>query len=226
MWSFIKSPQLANPSNRHKNGNPEVNNWVVSEFIVKKIIPVVGVHPYPLSELQLLVDAIVWANPKYIFEWGTHIGVAARIFSETLTYFNIPAIVYSIDLPDSVEHVEHPHNTRGMLVRDKSNVKLIQGDGISSSKKILKKSNGAGAVFFLDGDHSYESVSRELKVIGQLYPRAVIIGHDTLYQVKSSNYNVGPHQAFKEFVKKYSKRYIKYESNLGLPGMTLLFPKA
>lgn len=225
MWPFKQESNQISPRIKHLKGRPEVNNWVVSEFIVKKIIPLVGVHPYPLSELQLLVDAVIWVNPKQIFEWGTHIGAAARIFSETLTYFNLSGTVYSIDLPDNISHEEHPHDNRGMLVRNKSNVKLIQGDGINSSKKILKKSSGDGVLFFLDGDHSYQSVSRELREIGNLYPRASIIGHDTLYQDKSSNYNIGPHQAFKEFIKKYPKRYMAYESNLGLPGMTLLIPK-
>jgi hypothetical protein len=30
----------------------EVDNWLISEFIVKKLIAVAGTHPYPIAELN------------------------------------------------------------------------------------------------------------------------------------------------------------------------------
>ena len=35
----------------------EVDNWLISEFIVKKLIVVAGTYPYPLAELNLIVAA-------------------------------------------------------------------------------------------------------------------------------------------------------------------------
>ena len=36
----------------------EVNNWVISDFIVNKLAPIVGTHPYPIGELNLMVAAV------------------------------------------------------------------------------------------------------------------------------------------------------------------------
>ena len=70
--------------NNKKNtqGEFEVNNWIISEFIVEKLVPVVGVHPFPLDELSLMTAAVCRFQPELIFEWGTNIGKSARIFSQ------------------------------------------------------------------------------------------------------------------------------------------------
>ncbi len=86
----------------------EVNKWILSDFVVANLLPIVGNRPFPLDELMLMSSAVVSLKPQYIFEWGTHIGKSARIFYETTKTFNIPCQVHSIDLPDSVEHVETP----------------------------------------------------------------------------------------------------------------------
>src|SRR5207245_8967376 len=52
----------------------EVNNWIISEFIFQKLVPIVGVTPYPINELALMVSAVCRLKPTHIFEWGTHIG--------------------------------------------------------------------------------------------------------------------------------------------------------
>src|ERR1043166_6020595 len=36
----------------------EVNNWLVSEFVLKTLVPIVGTHPFPLNELVLMVAAV------------------------------------------------------------------------------------------------------------------------------------------------------------------------
>ena len=43
----------------------EVDNWVISDFIVKKLIPIVGTHPYPISELNLMVAAVCRLKPQH-----------------------------------------------------------------------------------------------------------------------------------------------------------------
>ncbi len=57
-----------------------MDNWYLSKFVVDKIVPAVGVHPFPLNELMLMSGAVVRFKPKLIFEWGTHIGKSALIF--------------------------------------------------------------------------------------------------------------------------------------------------
>ena len=78
----------------------EINNWVISDFIVNCLVPIVGVHPFPLNELQLMVGTVCRFQPTHIFEWGTNIGKSARIFYETTNSFKIDAEIHSIDLPD------------------------------------------------------------------------------------------------------------------------------
>ena len=43
----------------------EVDNWLLSDFIVKKLMPVVGVRPYPIAELNLMVSAICRFKPEH-----------------------------------------------------------------------------------------------------------------------------------------------------------------
>lgn len=205
---------------------PEVNKWVISDFIINKIVPIVGVRPYPLSELELLVSVVLWYQPSHVCDWGTHVGKATRIFYETSDTFNLKSKIISIDLPEEIEHVEHPHGDRGKLVRDIPQVKLLLGDGATTSLKYLSKysSNKVRPLFFLDGDHSYKSVKRELNLVGRAYPKAAIIIHDTFYQTQESNYNIGPYLAVTEYLQKHS-RYKMIHTNLGLPGMTALLPQ-
>jgi len=32
----------------------EVNRWLVADFIVERLLPIVGTHPFPLAELELM----------------------------------------------------------------------------------------------------------------------------------------------------------------------------
>jgi cephalosporin hydroxylase len=203
----------------------EVNDWILSEFVVRQIVPVVGVHPFPLGEIMLMVAAVCRFKPTHIFEWGTHIGKSARIFYETISHFRISTQIHSIDLPEDVDRVEHPHEQRGMLVRDIPEVRLHLGDGLTTSMEILSMvSAPVDPLFFLDGDHGYESVRHELEAILARFPGAAILVHDTFYQSKGSGYNVGPHQAIEDILSSSSDRYKKMQTETGLPGMTLLYP--
>ncbi len=205
----------------------EVNNWVLSEFIIDKIIPSVGFHPFPLNELMLMSGAICFIKPTHLFEWGTHFGKSARIFHETARYFNIETEIHSIDLPENIEHNEHPHKERGKFVKKFKNVSLHLGDGLDTSLSILKGKEGKKIIplFFLDGDHSYESVKRELNGIFEKYPQSNIIIHDTFFQTKESNYNIDPYEAVKEFLKDKNDVFVLIDTKTGLPGMTLLLNK-
>lgn len=217
---------------KHGNGLPnpvkntfcdeiELDKWVISDFVLKKLTPVVGFTPFPLDEMMLMTYTVCYFKPRYIFEWGTHVGKSARIFHEISRAFKIDTQIHSIDLPDDVEH---PHNERGKFVTGLKEVQLHQGDGITKSIELYKKHNTDQTVlFFLDGDHSYESVSNELHSIATNVSKVVILIHDTFYQSPASNYNIGPHQAIKDFLTTYPNTYKQISTTMGLPGMTLLY---
>lgn len=204
----------------------EANSWMLSELLVDKVVPVVGTHPFPLDELLLMAGTVARFQPQLVFEWGTHIGKSARIFYEISRVIGLDAKIHSIDLPDEIEHGEHPHKQRGAMVKGIKKVTLHQGDGIETALEIMKKSrrnqDGTGVLFFVDGDHSYESVKRELSEIMKNAPMAAVLLHDTFYQSPDSKYNIGPYRAINECLGK-SKKYKRVETNTGLPGMTLLY---
>lgn len=202
----------------------EINSYIISEFISYRLIPIVGLCPYPINELFLMVSAVVRLKPDHIFEWGTNIGKSARIFYETIKYFKINCKIHSIDLPDDIEHQEHPYSKRGILVKNLKEIKLYQGDGLTKSLEILSDiKNFSNPLFFLDGDHEYSSVKKELISIMSEVPSANIIIHDTFYQSKNSNYNIGPYKAIRDTLDNNRNNYKVISINTGLPGMTLLY---
>jgi cephalosporin hydroxylase len=202
----------------------EVNNWVVSEFLVSRLVPAVGIHPFPVNELFLMVAAVCRLKPTHIFEWGTHLGKSARVFYETGKYFGLGVEIHSVDLPDEIVHREHPGQQRGILVKGLRGVHLHQGDGLTVSLEIHRRiSKPAKTLVFLDGDHRHGSVKRELDGIMTNLPEADILLHDTFFQSEESGYNIGPYQAVTEALSAVPNRYKVLSTNMGLPGMTLLY---
>lgn len=227
-------PQIFNFSKQgYPNPNPsstqfEIDNWYMSQIVVEKIVPQVGLHPFPLNELLLMAGVVARFRPKLIFEWGTHIGKSAKIFHDVSETLNIKTTIHSIDLPEEVDHIEHPHEQRGKLVRGHKRVKLHEGDGIVTALHILAKQKGnmqkgEGVLFFLDGDHLYKSVKRELTSIIKNVPESAILLHDSFYQSRDANYNVGVHKAINDCLRETSNIYKRVDTNTGLPGMTLLY---
>jgi hypothetical protein len=191
-------------------GEFEVNNWLVSEFVLNTLVPIVGVHPFPLNELVLMVAAVCRLKPGRICEWGTHLGKSVEI--------------HSVDLPDHVLHQEHPGHQRGMLVKGLQDVHLHQGDGLSVCLDIqAQAATPKQTLIFIDGDHSYASVRRELAGIMNGIPEAHILLHDTFFQSSESGYNVGPYRAIAEAITETDVRYRLLSTQTGLPGMTLLY---
>ena len=200
----------------------EINNSEVSKLIQKKIVPLVGCSTYPLNEIMLMVGSVVRFNPTHIFEWGTHVGKSARIFYETIKFLNLQTEIISIDLPDNEYHQEHPGLRRGKFVKNKKNVKLYQGDGLKKSLEIYLNLKNCRPLFFLDGDHQYDTVSRELSEIIKNVKNPKILIHDTFFQ-KNSSYNTGPYMAILNLEKKYKKKFKIIHTMTGLPGMTLVY---
>jgi cephalosporin hydroxylase len=213
------------PIRAHGGVEFEVDGWALSEFVLKKIVPVSGVHPFPLQELMLMCAAVCRLQPSVIFEWGTNIGKSARIFFETTEHYGVPCQIHSIDLPDNVSHVEHPHEQRGVMVRGLNRVQLHQGDGLETSLAIWRQSGSpSNPFFFIDGDHSYDSVLREIEGIIGVIPGASMLMHDTFLQSSESGYNVGPHRAVSEIMVRHPLDFHAVHSGLSLPGMTLIIP--
>lgn len=204
----------------------EVDNWLLSRFVLERLLPQVGFHPFPLNEQILMTAAVCRIRPTHIMEWGTNIGVSARIFHEICTVFSLRAEIHSIDLPDHEWHEEHPGLQRGRLVRSISEVKLHQGDGLNVALDILATApQPVKALFFLDGDHSYDAVRRELATIIRLVPTASILVHDTFYQSEGAGYNTGPHRAIQDVLNETGAFFEIHSQDLGLPGMTLLWKR-
>lgn len=220
----VRNVGSSNPARNLSCTEFEVDNWALSRFVLAKLIPVVGVEPFPLHELMLMSAAVCRLRPAMIFEWGTHVGKSARIFYETLVHYGIAGDVHSVDLPDDVEHVEHPSSHRGRLVRGVSRVHLYQGDGLDLSISLwTEHGRPSGPLFMIDGDHSYESVYRELSAIVKEVPDANVLLHDTFLQSQRSGYNIGPWRAIDEITRLNPRRFKRIDSGLGLPGMTLLY---
>ncbi len=202
----------------------EVNPRALSVFVVNDLLPVVGHTPFPINELMLMAAALCRIRPTHVFEWGTNIGKSARIFYETSKKFDLGVTIHSIDLPDDVPHVEHPGKQRGALVRGYRSVLLHTGDGLTTAIELAGAlQSDTRYLFFLDGDHSYESVSRELHGILDNFPSASILIHDTFYQSPESGYNIGPFQAITDFLDSRSSGHERLSTNIGLPGMILLY---
>ena len=203
----------------------EIDNWAVSQFVLRKLVPYVGFHPFPLNELMLMVAAVSWLRPNQIFDWGTNIGKSARVFYECTSHYRIDAEIHSTDLPDNTKHIEHPGKKRGKLVHGIPRVHMHLGDGVETSLAIWRASGcSPHPLFLIDGDHSYESVLRELRTIITEVSDPGILLHDSFYQSPESGYNIGPYRAIEEIMTDTQGRFRRMFSGLGLPGMTFLYP--
>jgi cephalosporin hydroxylase len=211
------------PSRNADASEFEVDLWILSRFVLEKVVPVVGTHPYPLNELLLMTAAACRIKPSVVFDWGTHIGASARIFYECDKAFKLGFEIHSVDLPPDASHVEHPGQEHGRLVRGLPRVHLHRGNGVKVALDQWQKlGRPKRPLFFVDGDHAYESVRDELNEIFSTVPDASALAHDTFFQSEESNYNVGPARAIDEIIGKFPSRFRVVKSGLGLPGMTLL----
>ena len=204
----------------------EVDNWSISQFILERLVPLVGCHPFPLNEQMLMTAAVCRIRPTHILEWGTNIGASARIFHEICRGFSVQAEIHSIDLPDYAKHEEHPGQQRGWLVRGIPEVRMYQGDGCDVALSIIAAAPATvRPLFFLDGDHSYTSVRRELVSIIDTVCNASVLVHDTFWQSEESGYNTGPYRAIQDVLQETDTSFDVYAQNIGLPGMTLLWKR-
>jgi len=201
---------------------PEADKWALSAFVIETLVPIVGVRPYPLDELLLMCSTVGYFRPGIIIEWGTHLGMSARVFYEIIRYLSLSIPIHSIDLPPDSAHVENIQDLaqRGRYVKNVP-VQLHVGDGLSIARELLAEAKGFLPLIFLDGDHSYETVKRELYGLRAAASQAVVLLHDSFFQGPEANYNCGPFEALSEFSK--AEDIPICSTALGLPGMSLAY---
>lgn len=140
---------------------------------------------YGEDEVRFFAETIWELQPTHIFEWGTNVGASARVFYELTRIGGIRCDVHTTEHPDHATH-DHPGHLLGRWLKG-CNVKMHTGDGVNVS---LAEYVHAGApeqvLFFLDGDHSYAAVLRELEAIAATAPSAVILVHDTSHPVEET----------------------------------------
>ncbi|MEE9405592.1 MAG: CmcI family methyltransferase [Algisphaera sp.] len=215
------TPPPAPPAITHRGQHParlEVETFATSKVVLEALVPIVGTHPYPLSELMLMAAAFFDCRPARVIDIGTHHGKSARIWHELGQLLNTPPHIHTIDLCDPT-HPEFPGKDHGRYCRDLPNVTLHTGDGADTTAKLIDDDPHVATLVFLDGDHARETVTRELNICNRLSGASILL-HDTLTQ-PNSGYNEGPYEALTDFLA--TRPDIEcHHTHLGLPGMTLL----
>lgn len=213
-----------------KSPQPTLNmdNWLISEFVVTRLLPIVGIRPYPLNELMLMVGTVLWTKPTHIFEWGTHVGKSARILYETTRAMGLNTEIHSIDLPDDVEHEQHPKEKRGIFVRDIPEVKLYAGDGATVALQLYRQKSQESKTpltpfkpfFYVDGGNPANILEKEIVGIMDTAPEANILLHDTYWR---AGWGPGYYQAITNALSSRPQRYCMLSTRTGRPGMTFLY---
>lgn len=93
------------------------------------------------------------------------------------------------------------------------------GDGYDCASELICARPEAEHLLFLDGDHAYESVLKELH-LAAMFRSGCLLVHDTFYQ-PSSSYNHGPYLAIEDFRKEFPFSQVLHLAT-GLPGMSYL----
>ena len=73
-----------------------------------------------------MASAVCWIRPELIFEWGTHVGISARLFWEVKEALNLNCLIYTIDSMNP-NHPEFPGAQRGTYLY-KTDIKQLIGD--------------------------------------------------------------------------------------------------
>lgn len=204
------------PDGGHRPQLLEIDKWAASQYLLK-LVQVVGCQPYPLDELLLMAAAFQYHRPDVVIDVGTHIGKSARIWLELSKQLQLPTAIHTVDLCDP-SHPECPGDQLGKLIRNTA-VKQHLGDGFTCARGLIGDYPEGNFLLFLDGDHSYETVRRELELVTMVREGCVVI-HDTFYQ-PGSNYNHGPYLAIQDFLSEHPVKQVIH-LQAGLPGMSYL----
>jgi cephalosporin hydroxylase len=195
----------------------EVDKWALSPLVLH-IARIINTHPYPLDELLLMAGAFEFHRPEIVIDIGTHMGKSARLWYEMSRILGQPAGIHTFDIQDP-DHPEFPGASLGRYIKGYP-VKQHIKDGYAGALEIVRAKPDGRYLVFLDGDHSFESVRRELGLARMLPKGSGILVHDTFYQ-PGSTYNHGPYLAIEEFRQEFDFRQVIHLQS-GLPGMSYL----
>ncbi len=171
-----------------------------------------GIPGYGEDEIAFMEETILLCPPHLIGDWGTNRGSSARIFYELTAYYHIACEVHTVDLPGVLAPNDHPGHTWGEFIKD-TGVIWHEGDGVTEA--LLYSVEIGQPLFFLDGDHSYENVYREIRMIHRVRPEATMLLHDT---------QSFPGQAARTFLGRFPGTYTLTELR-SQAGMMRLSPK-
>lgn len=173
---------------------------------------------YPQGELEFMCEAVEDVRPDAIFEWGTGSGASGRIFCEAAAIVCGRQInLVTVDLPDELSPLEsqHPRERTGQYLPGgvHAGVSAMRGDGVTTALMVWTQFPSERPLFFIDGDHSYFAVYREVALIDRMVPNAVMLLHDT---------NDGPGLAGEKWVADQGRH--TYRSIQGRTGIGRLDP--
>ena len=197
--------------------NLEIDKWTASDTVLR-LRRIVGKRPYPLDELLLMTAAFRYLQPAVVVEIGTHAGKSARIWWELSQASARPTEIHTIDLHDP-SHAEYPGKALGKMIKG---LPVVQhyGDGFTVADRLLPTLSGRPCLLFLDGDHAFETVTKELTLV-ERHPDVIgVLVHDTFHQPESG-YNHGPYEAVAAFLQSHAVREVVH-AHIGLPGMTYI----
>jgi cephalosporin hydroxylase len=194
----------------------EVDKSLASQ-VVLKLVEIVGYRPYPLDELFLMAAAFQYHQPEVVIDIGTHVGKSARIWFELSRRLHTETTIHTVDSCDP-NHPEYPGDTLGKFIRG-TTVKQHIEDGYACACALVAKNPTASFLVFLDSDHTYENVRRELE-LARIVGRGCLLVHDTFYQ-PGSGYNHGPYLAIQDSVRDWPIKQV-FHLQTGLPGMSYL----
>lgn len=201
----------------------EVDCWILSELLLKEVIPKIGVRPYPLNEQMLMAAAVAFVQPKIIVEWGTHLGKSARLFWQVKEALGLSGCrVCTVDSMNS-DQPEYPGAARGRYL-GQTGVEQIVGDGAQVAAQLIDGSCEP-VLLYVDGDHSREATKQDFALWPKLPAGSGLLAHDVFFQTPSA-YNVGPWESLQELVETHQETIAQMQWQLlGLPGMAFMGKK-
>ncbi len=154
-------------------------------------------NPFDFAIYPLLLWQV---KPKTIIEIGSKEGGSALWFADQVNNFGLDSHIYSVDIV-KVDNVSHPR------------VSFLQGNGRDLAKTFsdeFMQSLPRPLLVIEDADHAYETSKAVLEFFDPyLEIGEYIVVEDGIISdlVQDANYNIGPHQALKEFLSIYGAEY-------------------
>lgn len=170
----------------------------LSPEIVKHLKEIGVVPQYGWEEVDLIYATILEYQPDIICEWGTNIGYSARLFAELIQEIGIDCPVHSTDITESAAK-----GRRGEMAGPLVNLHV--GEGLELSLRLT--GDAKRPLFFLDDDHMFDHVRRQLYMIAEVEPGAVMLIHDVMKVEKVGGDSVWvahePHRAIMDFLSQH-----------------------